>query len=329
MKFVTAVAQVLTAGVLLALAGAAAAQQAYPNKTVRVIVPYAAGGSGTNILARFVSQRLAESWGQSVIVDNRPGGNTVIASEALAKSPPDGYTLLVAAMDHVIVPQLQSTPYDPIKDFAPVATIAISEFVLAINPSVPANNLQEFIALAKSKPGQLNYASSATGGSAHLAAEFFSMRAGVKMQHVPYKGGAPAITDLIGGQVQALFNTASGVAPHINAGRLRGLAISGDTRLTTMLPQVPSFTEVGMPDFDVKLWYGILAPAGTPRAIINKVSADVARSLTGPDPEIQGKLISQGLQPFISTPEQFAALLKADLAKFGEIIKTANIKIEN
>ncbi len=326
MKFSAAAARILTLGALMALAGSAAAEQAYPNKPIRFISPFAPGGS-TDLLARLVGQKLTESWGQQVIVDNRPGGNTVIGSEVLVKSPPDGYTIMVVTSGHAIHPSLiPYLPYDTVKDFAAVATVSSTEFVLVLHPSVPANNLQEFIALAKSKPGQLNYASSGSGGGPHLAAELFSIMAGVKLQHVPYKGGGPALSDLLGGQVQALMSTPIAAINHIKSGRLKAIAISGETRLSA-LPQMPTFTEAGLPGLEVRNWYGILAPAGTPKEIIEKLSTELARILAMPD--FKEKLDSLGMDPFISTPGQFAALIKADMIKYAKIIKTANIKLEN
>jgi tripartite-type tricarboxylate transporter receptor subunit TctC len=317
--------RMLTLGMLLAIAGPAAAQQAYPNKFIRMIVPFPPGGANT-ILARMLGQKLTESWGQQVVVDNRGGGNTIIGSEALVKSPPDGYTLILVSSAHVINPLLlPNLPYDAIKDFAPVASIASTEQLLVIHPSVPANNLQEFIALAKSKPGQLNYASSGTGGVQHLAGEYFNMMAGVKIQHIPYKGGGPAITDLIGGQVQVYFAATSVAIPLINTGKIKALAISGESRLPA-LPQVPTFDEAGLPGYEGKGWFAVLAPAGTPKNIIDKLSTEIGRIVAIPD--IKEKLVSLGVAPFICTPDQLAALMKTDMARFAGIIKTADIKIE-
>ena len=324
MKFSTTWARAWTASVLMVLAGSAAAQQIYPSKPIRFIVPFPPGGAN-NILTRLLGQKLAESWGQPVIVDNRPGGNTVIGTEALVRSPPDGYTIMLVVSTHVITPLLLSTPYDPIRDFAPVATVDSGELILVLNPSVPANTLQEFIALVKSRPGQFNHATPGSGGITHLAAELFSIMTGVKMQHVPYKGGGPALTDVIGGQVQLIFQSPPGAIPYIKSGRLKPIAVSGETRLPA-LPQVPTFTEAGLPGFDVKFWHGVLAPAGTPKAIIDKLSAEIARILNMAD--IKEKLASQGATPFVSTPEQFGALMKADYARYAKVIKTANIKLE-
>ena len=320
----TALARRVTAGVLLGLAASAAAQQVYPTKPIRIISPYPPGGT-TDILARLVGPKLTESWGQQVIVDNRPGGNTIIGSEVMVKSPPDGYTLLLILTSHVIVPNLAPTPYDAVKDFAAVATIAGTQLVLVIHPSVPAKNLQQLIALAKGRPGQLNYGSGGSGTVTHLAGEFFNIQAGIKTQHIPYKGSAQALTDVIGGQIHMYFSPPIVAISHIRSGRLRAIMLSGDTRLA-VLPELPTASESGLKGFVVNIWYGLLAPATTPRAIVGKLAAEIAKVLTMPD--IREKLLSQGMEPFISTPDQFAALIKADLAKFTAIIKSANIKLE-
>ncbi len=326
MRLCTAVSRMLTVGVLtMAVAGSAAAQPAYPSKPIRFIVPYPPGG-GSDTLARFVGQKLSQSWSQPVIVDNRGGGNTVIGTEALAKSAPDGYTIFLGANALTVVPHLYRTlPYDTLKDFAPVGTVARSEFVLVLHPSVAANNLQEFIALAKSRPEQLNYASSGAAGSDRLAAALFEILTKVKMQHVPYKGTAPGLTDLLAGQVQLWFIGPQNALPHIKTGRLKPIAITGERRLPT-LPQVPTFIEAGLQGFDVKTWYGVVAPAGTPKSIIDKLSVELGTILAMPD--VREKLENQGMQPFISTSEQFTALVKSDFARFGNVIKAANIKIE-
>ncbi len=316
---------ILVAAALGALTSTVAAQPAYPSKPIRMIVPYATGGSVT-ILARYVSQKLNEAWGQQVIVDNRPGGNTVIGSEALAKSAPDGYTIMLTSMDLVTVPHLLNTPFDAIRDFVPVATIGVSEFVMVLNPAVPAGSLPEFIDLAKSRPGRLNFASAGGGSPAHIAAESFNIAAGVKMQHVPYKGGAPAITDLIGGQVDLYFSPIITVLPHIKAGRLKPIATSGNAR-SAALPQVATFSEGGLPGLDIRLWFALFAPAGTPREITDRISAEVDKMLKTPD--FREKLVSQGMEPFITTNEQFSALMRNELAKFGRVIKAANIRLDN
>jgi tripartite-type tricarboxylate transporter receptor subunit TctC len=316
----------------LALAGLLAwplltlAQSNYPTKPIRFISPFAPGGS-TSTVARLIGQKMTESWGHNVIIDNRPGGNTIIGTDALAKSPPDGYTIILTTNTHIINPSLfPKLPYDPIKDFAPVGNVYSSEFVLVINPAVPASNLQELIALAKAKPGQLNYATTGAGGSGHLANEMLAMLAGIKTQHIPYKGAGPAMVDLIGGQVQMFINNPLTVIPHISSGRMKAIAVTGEARIPA-LPQVPTFTEAGLPGLDIRPWFCVLAPAGTPRAIINKLSTEIARIIAMPD--VQDYLAKQGMNPFSSTPEQLAALMKNDMAKWAKVIKTANIKLEN
>ena len=322
MTFSAAAARILTAVLLMVFACCAAAQQAYPGKPIRIIIPFASGGTN-DILARLIGPRLTERWGFPVVVDNRPGGNTIIASEVLLQSSPDGQTVLLVGNSHVLVPLFYPSPFDAIRDFAPVASIARSGMFLVINPSVPASNLQEFIALARSRPGQLNCAS--PGASLNqLAMEVFNSLAGVKLQHIPYKGSAPAVIDVIGGQAQLSFQTPAVVLPHIRSGRLKVLAISGEAPFSD--PRVPTFTEAGLPGFDVNLSFGLLAPAGTPKAIVNKLSTEIARILTLPD--FKEKLAGLGLEAFVSTPDQYGALLKNEMAKFARIIKTANIKPE-
>jgi tripartite-type tricarboxylate transporter receptor subunit TctC len=327
LKSFNTVVRMVTVGVLMAIVGAAIAQQQYPNKPIRIIVPYAPGGA-IDPLARLIGPKLTESWGQPVIVENHAGGNTIIGNEILIKSTPDGHTIiLVGGNTHAINPHLiLNLPYDPVKDFAAVATIISAPQLLVINPSVPANNLLELIALAKANPGQLNYGTPGSGTSTHLASEMFNMLAGVKIQHVPYKGGGPAIADLIGGRLQVYMSATTLAIPHIQSGKLRALATTGENRLPA-LPKVPTITEAGLPGFDFKVWYGMLAPAGTPKPIIEKLSAELARILRLPD--IGEKLALQGMQPFISTPDQVAALITSELAKYGKIIKAANIKLED
>jgi tripartite-type tricarboxylate transporter receptor subunit TctC len=304
----------------------ARAQGAYPTKPIRLITPFAPGGS-TTAVGRVIGQKLTDSWGQNVILDNRPGGNMIIGTEALAKAAPDGYTLLLTTNAHVINPSLfAKLPYDPIKDFAPVGNVYSSEFVLVINPTLPANNLQELIALAKAKPGQLNYATTGAGGSGHLANEMFAMLAGIKTQHIPYKGAGPAMVDLIGGQIQMFINNPLTVIGHIRNGRMKGIAVTGAARMPA-LPQVPTFTEAGLPGMEVKPWFCVLAPAGTPKAIIDKLSTEIARIVASI--EVQDFLAKQGMDPFSSTPEQLSALMKSDMARWAKFIKAANIRLDN
>jgi tripartite-type tricarboxylate transporter receptor subunit TctC len=324
-KSCTALARRITTAVLLCVAASAGAQQVYPAKPIRIISPYAPGGT-TDLLARLVAPKLTESWGQPIIVDPRPGGNTIIGSEIVTKSPPDGYTLLSILVSHVIVPNLAPTPYDAVRDFAALATIASTQLVLVVHPSVPAKNVHELITLAKSKPaGQLMYGSGGSGTVTHLAGEFFGMQAGIKTQHIPYKGSSQVLIDLVGGQIHMYFGPPLVVLPHIRNARLRTLAVSGNARLAA-LPEVPTAMEAGVKGFELTTWYGLLAPAATPRPIVDRWGAEMAKVLSMPD--IREKLLSQGMDPLISTPDQFAALIKADLVKFARIIKTGNIKLE-
>ena len=325
MNTFNAIMRLVAVGMLMAIAGSIGAQQIYPSKPIRFIVAFPPGG-GNDLLARLVGQKLTESWGQKVIVDNRPGGNTIIGTEALAKSAPDGYSIMVMSSTHVIVPQLQKgVPYDAIRDFSPVSTLDSQEFVLVVHPSLSANNLKEFIALGKSRHGELNYATTGSGGVQHLATELFSLTTGVKMQHIPYKGSAPALSELVGGQVQVHLAVPYPAIPFIKSGRIKAIAISGEARLAA-LPNIPTFSEAGLPGYDVKWWHGILAPAGVSRAVIDKLSTEVARILAMPD--TKENLLAMGLEPFISSPDQLAALMKADMAKWGKVIKDANIKMD-
>lgn len=313
----------IAASVLL-YSALAQAQTHYPAKPIRLIVPFVPGGS-TTIVARLIGQKLTDAWGQQVVVDNRGGGNTIIGSDAMVKAAPDGYTILHVTSTHVINPSLLKTPYDAVKDFAPVATMVATETLLVVNPSLPANNLQELIALAKAKPGHLNFASSGSGTTNHLAIELFSIMAGIKMQHIPHKGAGPAVTDLIAGQVQVFTNNALPLTPFVKSGRIRALAVSGETRLLS-LPDVSTFTQAGLPGFDVKSWQGILAPAKTPPAVIDKLSREIGRILRAP--EVRDTLLVMGADPLVSTPQQFSALIKADLVKYAKLIKDAKIRLE-
>ena len=324
MKVSKAFMRTLIAGVLLAFAAAAPAQQNYPNKHIRLISPYAPGG-GNSLMARLVGEKLTESWGRQVIVDNRPGGNTIIGTAAAAKATPDGYTMLLAGSSHVIVPLAIDTPYHPIRDFAAIGTIAKYEQILVVNPSLPAKTLQEFIALAKSRPGQLNYVTFGSGSSSHLAMELLSMNTGIRMQHIPHKGTGPALTDVIGGHADAFLSTPSAAIPHIRSGRLRALAVSGQAR-SPAVPDVPSFSEAGMPGFEVRSWYGLVAPGGTPKPIVDKVSAELARIVSST--EMRDKLSTQGVEPYVNSAEAYTALLKSDMAKWAKVIKAAGITPE-
>ncbi len=326
MKAFDAVVRMATVSVLIAFASLVAAQQDYPSKPIRIIVPYPPGGSN-DFLARLFAPKLSESLGQHVLVDNRGGGNTIIGANAVAKSAPDGYTLLLAGSTQVAMPHLyRNIPYDTINDFASIAGIARSEFLLVVHPSLPINTVRELIALAKAKPGELNYATSSTGGPTHLAAVMFQMLADVKMQQVPYKGGGPAMADLLGGQVNLGFANPAGSIPLVHAGRLRPIAVTGEKRLEA-LPQVPTFTEAGLPGLALRNWYAITAPAGTPKAVIDKLSAAILKITVMPS--IKEALVKQGLDPWSATAEQLDAVKREDTVIVAKVIKVANIKIQD
>ena len=301
----------------------AAHGQGYPSKPVRLIVPFAAGGS-TDIVARVLGQKLNEMWGQPVLVDNRAGGSTVIATEIVAKAPPDGHTLLVTPAPFTIVPSLvPKLPYDPQKDFEPVTLINTTPLVVVVHPGVPVKSMKDLIALAKSKPGTLNYGSSGSGGSNHLAGELFNSMAGVKMVHVPYKGNAPALTDLVGGHVDVVFNGLTSALPFIKSGKLRALGMTSLNRSAT-LPQVPTLDESGLKGFQAVAWNGLTAPARTPKNVIAKLNADVLKVIRSP--ELVEKLKAEGSDPVGSPVAEYAAFLRDEIAKWAKVIKFANIQ---
>jgi tripartite-type tricarboxylate transporter receptor subunit TctC len=304
---------------------AMAQQPAYPTKSIRFIVPYPPGGS-TDPMARLAGGKLAERWNVSVVIDNRPGGNTIIGTEAVAKAPKDGYTILLASSALLTTPSLiPHLPYNVLKDFTGVATIATSRFVLVVPPTNPANNLQEFIALVKSKPGQLSYASSGIGTNTHLSSVQFNQMLGTKMNHIPYKGSGVLQTDLMSGRVDLSFQVPISVISHIRAGKLKPLAISGDSR-SQALPEVPTFAEAGMPTYKTGGWFGIAMPAGAPRHAIDRMSKEMASILA--TAEVKEYLLKQASEPLISTPEQTTALIKSDVARYAKIIKDAGVKME-
>ena len=324
-QFVTPATRALVA-VILTSAGLAAAQQDYPTRAVRIVVPYPPGGSN-DFLARLFTPKLSEMFGRQFIVDNRGGGNTIIGNDVVAKSAPDGYTLLLAGSSQVTIPHLyRSVPYDTINDFTPIAGIARSEFLLVVHRSLPVSSVRELIDLAKRRPGEINYATSSTGGATHLAAVLFEMRAGVKLQQVPYKGGGPAMTDLLGGQVQLAFANPGSVTPLLKASRLKAIAVTGDKRLEA-LPQVPTFTEAGLPGLALRNWYAITAPSHTPKPIIEKLSAAVLKCVAMPD--VRSGIVKQGLEPFSATAEEIDAIRREDMATVAKVIKAANIKLQD
>lgn len=312
---------------LLLLIATAAAQplyaQNYPNRGIRLIVPFAAGGS-TDIIARTLGQKLTEAWGQPVVIDNRPGGSTVIGTDIVAKSAPDGYTFLVTPAPFTIVPSLaDKLPYNPQTDFEPVTLINTTPLVLVVNPSVPARDVKELIALARANPGKLNFGSSGSGGSNHLAGELFNVVAGVKMVHIPYKGNAPALTDLVGGHVDIVFNGLTSAIALIKGGKLRALAVTSLKR-SPALPDIVTLDEAGLKGFQAVAWNGLTGPARTPRDVVAKMTTEVARIVK--TPELLERLRAEGSDPVGSTTEQYAAFLRDEIAKWRKVIAFANLK---
>lgn len=302
----------------------AAAQQPYPSRTVRYVVPYPPGGS-TDPMARMIAARLTERWGQSVIVDNRPGGSTVIGMDYIAKAAPDGYTIGWGGAAMFSTPHLvPNMPYDPIRDLTGVATLARSRVVLVLHPSVPVKSLKEMIAFAKSRPGQLNFASSGIGTNTHLSGELFNMMTGTQLTHVPYKGSGPATTDLLGGRVEMSFQIPITVIPMIKTGKLRPIAVTGETRLAA-IPEVPTFTEAGLPGYGLTGITAVVAPVKTPRALIERINADIGAVLGMP--ATQEYIAKQGAEPVVSSPDETNAIIRQELARYGKIIKAAGVKL--
>ncbi len=314
-------ALIVVAAATLMAAGAAA--QIYPDKPVKIIVPYPPGGSG-DTLSRLIGLRLAELWGQPVIVENRPGASAIIGTELAAKAPPDGYTLYLATDGPIVInPSLfVNLPYDWKRDFAPVSLLMTLNQVLLVNPSVPARNVQELVVLAKQKPGQLNYASMGAGSSSHLAAELFKSLANVDIMHVPYKGAPQSITALIAGEVTLFFVGESTAAPHVKAGKLRALGTSGKRR-SVVFPDVPTIAE-SVPGFEMSAWFGIFAPAGVPDAILRKLNADLVKVMEGK--ELQSVMVARGFDSQASTPEAFRAMISAEQDRWAALIKQIGIK---
>ena len=309
--------------VLTAWAASAAAQQDYPNKPIRYISPYAPGGS-TTVIARLIGQQLTDAWGQQVVVDNRPGANTIIGTQLALSSRPDGYTLLSLGATVAGNHWLAKTPYNALKDIAPIATLSKYENVLVVPPSLPVNTVADLVALAKAKPGQLTFGSSSFGGPTHLLAELFNTVANIRTLHVPYKGGGPAVTDLMGGHIHFFFSNPVNVAAQIKNGRLKALGVTGDAR-NVAFPDVPTFAEQGLA-ISLTNWQGVGGPAGIPKPIINRIAAEIEKLAARPD--TKEKLHAMGSEPYYNSPEQTAALLRADIEKYGKIIKAANIKPE-
>ena len=319
------ITRICMATLAAAVLAAPALAQDYPSKPVRIIVPFPPGGS-TDIITRTIGQKLSEDWKQAVVVDNRPGAGANIGAEALVKSAPDGYTLFMASTIHSINPSLYpKLSYDPVKDFTPIIAVAETAQVLVIHPSVPANTLKEFIALLKAQPGRLAYSSAGNGSQPHLAAELFKMMTRTYMLHIPYKGGPPAMTDLLAGQVQASFATAPSAVPHVKSGKIRALGVSTRARVPA-LPEVPTLIEAGLPGYDASGFFGLVAPAGLSPALVERINASVTRVLK--EPAIRRSLSEQGAEPMTSTPAEYAALIRDEVSKWGKVVRESGAKID-
>jgi tripartite-type tricarboxylate transporter receptor subunit TctC len=305
--------------------GAAGAQEAYPSRPVRFILPFPPGG-GTDILGRLVAERLSAGLGQPVVTENRGGAGGNVGAEAAAHSAPDGYTIVLVAPSLAISPSLYSKlNYDPVKDLAPVSLVATVPNVMITNPSVEAKNLQEFIALALARPGAMNYGSGGAGTSNHLAGELFNIVTGAKLVHVPYKGVNLAMQGVLAGEIHLVFIGIPAALPHIKAGRLRALALVASQR-SPALPEVPTAAEAGLKDFEVTTWYGVMAPAGTPRPIVTRLNAELGKIMHTAD--VKERLAGMATDPLTSTPEEFAAYLKQEIAKWGDVVRKANLKAD-
>ena len=320
-------ARALFAALLFALAGAPAAQQTYPARAVRFIVPYPPG-SGTDIVARMLGQKLAEAWGQQVVVDNRPGAGAIIGVDAVAKAAPDGYTIGIAdngplAINPALYPKL---PYHPVRDFAPITLVASLPFILVVHPGVPANSVGELVALAKAQPGKLNYASVGNGSAVHLATELLKTRAGIDLVHVPYKGSAPALNGVLAGEASLMFVNLLSSMQLVKAGKLRALATGTPKRLLAM-PDLPTVAEAGVAGYEYQAWFGVIAPAGTPRPIVERLNADLRRIIAMP--EIRERMIRQGgLEPVGGSTESFAALIPAEIEYWGKLVRETGARVD-
>ena len=311
---------------LLLAAAPAALAQGYPARPVRIVVPFPPGG-GTDIGTRIFAQKLQEALAQPVVIENRAGASGVVGTELAAKSAPDGYTLMMGNIGtHAInVSLFAKLPYDPVRDFAPVSQVALLPMFLLVHPAVPAKSVAELIALAKARPGQINYSSSGAGGMPHVSAELFRTMAGVQMVHIPYKGGGPAVADLVGGQVQVSFATVLESIAHVKAGKLRALGVSSSKRSAAM-PELPTLAEAGLPGYESGSWLGLYAPAATPKEIVARLGAETMRIVRLPD--VREKLLQQGAEPVGGTAAELAATLQSDIAKYARVLREAGVKPE-
>lgn len=314
-----------TAALYACVTCSALAQSAYPNKPIRLIVPFAPGGSN-DIVARIVGQKFAESFGQQVIIDNRGGASGIIGTDIAAKAAPDGYTLLMMSLTLAVNPSLyKKLPYDTERDLAPVSLVASAPLILVVHPSLPAKSLKEFVAHAKANPGKLNFGSGGPGTTPHLAGEMLKSMAGLQMTHVPYKGGGPALADLVGGQLQLMLENIPSTLPHVKAGRLRVLALSGLKR-STLVPEVPTLDEAGLKGYEIVGWNGLFFPANTPNPIVSRLHAETVKALAAPD--IKERLSSMGAEGVGNTPAEFGAFMKSEIKKWARVVRDAGLRVE-
>ena len=307
-----------------ALAALPVLAQAWPSKTIRYIVPFPPGAFN-DTLGRTIATDLSKTLGQPVVVDNRPGGNSIIGTEAAAKSPPDGYTLFGAALPFSVIQSLYKTSFDVTKDFAGITLAGISANLLVAHPSFPPNTVKELIAYAKAKPGKINYGSSGNGTSVHLSMELFKSMTKTFMVHIPYRGSAPVVTDLLAGQVDVMFDNVPNVIQHVRAGKMKALGVSTAKR-SALAPEVPSLNEAGVPGYDLSVWFGVLAPAGTPREIVQRLNTEIVRILQSPD--VKERFLKQGVDVQTSTPEQFDAFVRSEVVRWAKVIKDAGIRAD-
>jgi len=327
LAFVTCLAVALGySATALAQPASTGSGQAYPSKPIRLVIPYPPGG-GADTIGRPLAQKMSEKLGQQLVVENRGGANGNIGMEHVARAAPDGHTIVLALTAQLAInPALYGkVPYDPVRDYAPITLFGTGTYILVVHPSLPVKSVKDLIALAKAQPGQIAYSSSGNGSGGHLAAELLNSMAGIKMLHVPYKGGGPALVDLIAGQVQVLFSTQLASWPHIQSGRIRALAVSTAKRPAS-IPDLPTVAEAGLPGYDAGVWYGILAPAGTPREIIARLNAEIVRALNAPD--FRKFLVGNAIDPIGSPPEELGQYIKSELVKWARVVKDAGVRVD-
>jgi tripartite-type tricarboxylate transporter receptor subunit TctC len=319
-------ARLAVLGVVIALASPAALSQSFPAKPVKLVIPFPPGGSLDNV-GRLLAQKISESWGQPIVVENRPGAGGNVGADAVAKSPPDGYTVVMGALStHAVNPSLYpKMPYDAVKDFAPISLVAITPNVLVVNSALPVNSLKDLIAYAKANPGKVNFGSGSNGSAGHLAGELFKVDTGTDVAHIPFKGGAPATQALLAGDTQFMFDNLANAMAQLKGGKIKAIAVTTAQR-SKLAPELPTMAEAGMPGFDISTWFGILAPAGTPSDVVAKWNAELVKALNAPD--VREKMMAQGAEPSPTTPAEFASFIAREREKYARIIKASGAKVD-